>query len=85
VAKKPFDHKLRLKPIPVRFADGTAAQATAEGNNAGWTCGCGEHLLGRCYYQFGDTCFTECPGCKRIYRVEADDRKRAVGVFEQAA
>ncbi len=85
MGRTPFDHKLRPKEIPVCFADGTTSEAKAEGNNAGWTCGCGEHLLGRCYYQFGDTCFTECPQCRRMFRVAADDRKLAVAVHEQVA
>jgi hypothetical protein len=83
--RNPVDHKLVLKVVPLQFADGRRAQARAEGNNAAWTCECGTLLVGRCYYQFGDTCFTECPGCKRIYRVRPDDKKRAVAVVEDAA
>ena len=83
--RKPVDHKLRLKRIPVVYADGIRAEASAEGNNAAWSCGCGSLLVGRCYFQFGDTCRTECPECQRIYRVTPDDRKRAIGVAEQAA
>jgi hypothetical protein len=71
--------------IPVRFVDGNTAPATAEGNNAAWACECGTQLVGRCYFQFGDTCFTECPECRRRYRVTPDDRKRAIAVIEQAA
>jgi hypothetical protein len=83
--RAPFDHKLELKVIPLRFADGKTTEARAEGNNAAWTCGCGTLLVGRCYYQFGDTCHTECPTCRRIYRAMPDQRKRAVGVVEDAA
>ena len=81
--RNPIDHKLTLKTIPLRFADGTNAEARAEGNNAAWTCECGEPLVGRCYFQFGDTCYTECPRCKRTYRVLGDDRKRANRVVEE--
>lgn len=83
MARQPYDHKLNLKPIPVFFVDGTQTTATAEGNNAGWTCKCGSILVGRCYFQFGDTCRTECAECERVYRVHPDDRKRAVSVVEQ--
>ena len=83
--RPPIDHKLNLKTIPLQFADGTDAEARAEGNNAAWPCKCGTPLVGRCYYQFGDTCHTQCPSCERIYRVEGDDRKRANRVLEKAA
>jgi len=82
--RPPVDHKLDLKIIPVRFASGKDAQARAEGNNAAWTCECGTLLVGRCYYQFGDTCYTECPECNRTFRVTPDQRKRAVSVVEAA-
>jgi hypothetical protein len=84
-SRPPFDHKLTLKVIPVQFADGHAAEARAEGNNAAWTCTCGTLLVGRCYFQFGDTCYTECPGCKKIYRVKGNTLKRAISVVEEAA
>lgn len=71
--------------VPVQFADGNNAQARAEGNNAAWTCECGTLLIGRCYYQFDDTCYTECPGCGKRYRVTPDQKKRAIGVVEEAA
>jgi hypothetical protein len=83
--RPPVDHKLELKTIPLKFVSGEKWQARAEGNNAAWTCSCGTLLVGRCYYQFGDTCYTECPDCKRTYRVTPDERKRAVAVVEQAA
>jgi hypothetical protein len=83
--RAPVDHKLTLKTIPLKFVNGAKSQARAEGNNAAWPCSCGTLLVGRCYYQFGDTCYTECPECKRTYRVETDDRKRAIAVVEQAA
>ena len=83
--RNPVDHKLNLTMVPVKFANGRKAQARAEGNNAAWTCECGTLLVGRCYYQFGDTCHTKCPDCRRIYRVTPDQRKRAVGVVEDAA
>jgi hypothetical protein len=83
--RSPVDHKLKLKTIPVRFADGHAAEARAEGNNAAWPCSCGTLLVGRCYFQFGDTCHTQCPNCGKTYRVDGNERKRAVAVIEQAA
>ena len=85
MTRLPRDHKLMLKMIPITFADGKKAQARAEGNNAAWSCECGTLLVGRCYYQFGDTCFTECPDCGRTYRVKPDAKKRAIAVAEQAA
>ena len=83
-SRAPVDHRLQLKLIPVAFADGTDADARAEGNNAAWHCLCGVLLVGRCYFQFGDTCFTECE-CGRKYRVSGDQRKRAQSVAEVAA
>jgi hypothetical protein len=83
--KKPVDHKLVLKMIPVHFVSGNHTQGRAEGNNAAWSCECGTLLVGRCYYQFGDTCYTECPECRKIFRVTPDHRKRAVSVVESAA
>jgi hypothetical protein len=85
MARNPIDHKLVLKVIPVHHVNGTDGDARAEGNNAAWSCACGTQLLGRCYYQFGDTCHTECPSCGRIFRVAGDEKKRAVEVIEQAA
>ena len=82
--RKVNDHRLILKTIPVAFSSGKESEARAEGNNAAWACECGTLLVGRCYYQFGDTCFTECPNCQRTYRVTPDERKRAVAVVEAA-
>ena len=82
--RQPIDHRLELKLIPVRFVSGSQAQARAEGNNAAWPCECGTLLVGRCYFQFGDTCYTECPECHRTYRVTPDERKRAIAVVEAA-
>jgi hypothetical protein len=84
VARQIVDHKLVLKAIPVTFLDGTTSEGCAEGNNAAWKCGCDVLLVGRCYFQFGDTCYTECELCSRRYRVQPDDRKRAVGVVQEA-
>ena len=75
------DHLLKLRVIPVHFLDGSQAEATAEGNNAAWTCQCGAHLIGRCYYQFGHTCRTECD-CGKKFRVIGDAKKRAIRVDE---
>jgi hypothetical protein len=80
-----IDHQLDLKTIPVEFADGKSSQARAEGNNAAWNCQCSTLLVGRCYFQFGDTCHTKCPDCGRTFRVTSDDRKRAIRVVEEAA
>jgi hypothetical protein len=84
-ARPPFDHRLKLKVIPVTFLDGTRKSATAEGNNAAWSCTCGEQLVGRCYFQFGDTCYTLCESCGKQFRVEGDARKRATLVREETA
>lgn len=78
--RKPFDHKLILKAIPVKYADGHQSEARAEGNNAAWDCDCGERLMGRCYYQFGDTCYTQCENCGSKFRVTGDVKKRAIEV-----
>lgn len=71
MARQPMDFPLHLSIIPVHLLDGTIRNARAEGNNASWICECGEPLplIGRCYYQFNDTCYTVCPECGRRYRV----------------
>lgn len=78
------DHQLKLSIIPVNFKKGAKGNARAEGNNAAWNCSCGEAvpLIGRCYYQFGDTCFTVCPACSAAYRIVPDKKKRATRVDE---
>ena len=85
MARKPFDHELKLRPIKVEFVGGSTATGVAEGNNATWRCECGEQLLGRCYYQFGDTCYMKCEACGRTYRVSGDSKKTAIRVVETAA
>ncbi len=82
--RPPVDHQLRLGQIPVIFKDGSRSNARSEGNNAGWICKCGDGLplIGRCYFQFGDTCYTVCPTCSKKYRVNGDPRKRANEVVE---
>ena len=85
MARKPFDHQLTLRPVKVAFLDGTLSQGKAEGNNAAWRCECGELLVGRCYYQFGDNCHTRCDSCGRSYRVAGDDKRKAVMVAEESA
>lgn len=69
--RNPIDVPLKLFTVPVHFQGGAQSLAQAEGNNAAWMCCCGRGipLVGRCYYQFGDTCFTVCPECSRKYRV----------------
>ena len=71
MARDPIDFPLHLTIVPVNFLDGTTTNARAEGNNASWLCPCADliPLLGRCYYQFNDTCYTVCPTCDRRYRV----------------
>jgi len=76
-----MDFKLKLRKIPVRFLDDKEDDAIAEGNNAAWNCTCGKLLLGRSYYQFGDTCYTECE-CGKLYRVNPDAKKKAHNVTE---
>jgi len=78
--RNPVDSELKLDKIPVLFLDTTTNDATHEGNNASWICKCGELLIGRCYYQFGDTCYTKCG---RKYRVIGDVDKRAIKVAEE--
>jgi hypothetical protein len=85
MSRAPVDHRLQLKVIPVIFLDGTSAEATAEGNNAAWRCSCGQQLVGRCYFQFGDICHTTCAECGKQYRVLGDDKKRAMRVVEEPA
>jgi hypothetical protein len=82
--RRPLDHRLRLKVIRVTFLNGSHNRATAEGNNAAWACSCGSQLVGRCYFQFGDTCHTRCE-CGRQFRVVGDGQKRAVAVVEETA
>jgi hypothetical protein len=83
MARRLVDHRLRLKPIPITFLDGTHSEATAEGNNAAWRCCCGSQLVGRCYFQFGDTCHTACVNCGRQFRVMPDATLRAICVVEE--
>lgn len=78
----PVDSALRLSNKDVYFLNGQKAMARVEGNNAAWHCLCGELLIGRCYYQFGDTCYTVCPKCGAKYRVTADARKKTSDVKE---
>ena len=85
MARRPFDHRLRLNKIRVQFLSGGTASASAEGNNAAWHCACGAQLVGRCYFQFGDTCHTVCDGCGRQFRVRGDAKKRATEVVEERA
>ena len=82
--RRPVDHRLRLKTVLVEFLNGARTVATAEGNTSGWVCLCGMQLVGRCYFQFGDTCHTRCVGCGRQFRVLSDERKRALKVVEEA-
>src|SRR5215213_2577128 len=83
-SRPPVDHRLRLKVIPVNFLNGNQSVARAEGNNAAWACACGEQLVGRCYFQFGDTCYTGCDQCGKQFRVVGDAKKRAIAVAEEA-
>ena len=46
-------------------------------------CGAALPLIGRCYYQFGDTCHTTCKDCGRVYDVVPDAKKRAKSVVER--
>jgi len=83
-ARRKGDVRLELHQIPVTFTDGSIGVATAEGNNAAWPCRCGEQLMGRCYFQFGHSCYTACH-CGRVFRVAGDERKRATEVRETVA
>jgi hypothetical protein len=83
-SRPPVDHRLRLKSIPVNFVNGNQTTATAEGNNAAWACSSGQQLVGRCYFQFGDTCYTGCDNCGKQFRVVGDAKKRAISVAEEA-
>jgi hypothetical protein len=69
--RPPVDVVLVLTTVPVVFLAAQRGTARAEGNNAAWACACADAvpLLGRCYYQFQDTCYTVCPSCARRYRV----------------
>jgi len=81
VPKGSIDVELRLKKVPVRFHSEVIGTGRAEGNDASWLCECGDPvpLVGRCYYQFGDTCFTRCPSCNRKYRVIGRRNSRTGG------
>lgn len=86
--RAPIDFRLKLRLVPVRFLSGGPGKARAEGNNAAWTCQCGDPvpLVGRCYYQFDDTCYTVCPNCGKKYRVTGQKStahgRRTTDVFE---
>jgi len=79
--RAPIDFSLNLTIVPVNFLHGKKGKARAEGNNAAWICKCGDviPLVGRCYFQFDDTCFTVCPKCKRQYRVIGTRTSRTGG------
>lgn len=83
MTRRILDFKLHHTQIDVSFLDGTKTSATAEGNNAAWNCQCGCLLTGRCYYQFGNTCYTEC-SCGKKYRVlpTTNGKKQAANVVE---
>ena len=79
--RAPMDFKLKLTTVPVNFLSGRKGIARAEGNNAGWICKCKDAipLIGRCYYQYDDTCYTVCPKCDRKYRVIGRKPSQTVG------
>jgi hypothetical protein len=79
--RAPIDFRLRLAIVPVNYLSGKKGNARAEGNNAAWICECRDAipLVGRCYFQFDDTCFTVCPSCGRSYRVIGRKSNPAVG------
>jgi hypothetical protein len=78
------DRPLKFTEVDVIFMDGNRVKARAEGNNAAWNCACGDTLplVGRCYYQFGWTCYSDCPQCLRRYRVVPTPKKRVKEVRE---
>jgi hypothetical protein len=79
------DVRLTLREIDIKTTDGVwCGTATAEGNNAAWTCECDRTLVGRAYFQFGHQCHTVCPACGTRYRVVGDERKRAIRVVKEA-
>ena len=80
--RAPIDAQLQLTQQTVHFLNGQQGIARVEGNNAAWHCHCGELLIGRCYYQFGDTCHTVCPRCNAKYRVIPDMNKKVKEVRE---
>lgn len=82
--RPPIDVPLKLSNTVVHFKNGSTGTATKEGNNAAWHCNCKEAplLTGRCYYQFGDTCFTVCPVCGKKFRVRGDAKKRTTHIDE---
>jgi hypothetical protein len=82
--RAPKDFPLKFLTVQVKFLGGSVTVARAEGNNATWICECKDPvpLMGRCYYQFGDTCYSVCPNCSRKFRVNGDQKKRATGVSE---
>jgi len=82
-SRRPFDHRLRLKKIPVQFLSGDLTTASAEGNNAAWHCACGAQLVGRCYFQFGDVCHTVCDECGKQFRVLKGPSRSAIQVVEE--
>lgn len=79
--RAPIDFELRLTTVPVNYLGGNKGIARAEGNNAAWICVCRDAipLVGRCYFQFDDTCYTVCPSCDRKYRVVGRKTTPSVG------
>lgn len=53
-------------PVPGVWSDGSGTEGRAVGNNAAWTCRCGEVLLGP---HEGLYPIAPCPGCERTFRI----------------
>ena len=74
---------LTLGSVPLTLKNGQQLDATQEGNNCAWNCICGQQspLLGTTRPGALDT---ECPGCKRTYRVlpSPHNGDKATGVQE---
>jgi hypothetical protein len=52
--------------VAVHWQDGTQSQGRAVGNNAAWSCKCGEVLVGPHEAMYP---IDPCPGCKRRFRI----------------
>lgn len=68
--------------VPVHWQDGTEAVGRGVGNNAAWTCKCGEILLGphEGLYQIDP-----CPNsdCQRSYQIRRGEQPHFVSLVEE--
>jgi hypothetical protein len=66
--------------VPVKFKSGATGRGRGIGNNAAWSCACGELLLGP---HEGVYEVPNCPGCGRRYRLHRGAKPAFVRLVEE--